>query len=260
MPDPHEGVSQAGIIQTGAARGRIVPSFAPVLDAAIAAMPGGVSLYVYGSVANGTATPGVSDVDLLTIGLDASRAAKLGEEMSARFAGFARGVEVAAAHPNDFLGDSDSAYGGRVFLRHYCVHLAGPNPAIGLPAFPADRRAARGFNGDIGEHHRRWRDDLDDGADPNLLARRMARKTLLAVAGLVSIHDNTWTTDRKAAASRWGEMHPALAADMQVLTCMAAGRGTFDRTAVLTALDGVAAQVVDAFRASVGLWDGAAND
>jgi hypothetical protein len=60
-------------------------------------------------------------------------------------------------------GDSDAAYGNRVFLRHYCVHLAGPDPAAALSAFPADARAARGFNGDLGWHRRRWRQTLDSG-------------------------------------------------------------------------------------------------
>jgi hypothetical protein len=64
------------------------------------------------------------------------------------------GVEVAAATSADLAGDTDAACGYRVFLRHYCVHLAGPDPSAGLPAFPADARAARGFNGDIGQHLR----------------------------------------------------------------------------------------------------------
>jgi hypothetical protein len=72
----------------------------------------------------------------LSIGLpDASI---LGQRLSARYAGLCRGVEVAAATAADLAGDTDAAYGYRVFLRHYCVHLAGPDPSIALAAFWAD--------------------------------------------------------------------------------------------------------------------------
>src|ERR1700751_5223951 len=61
------------------------------------------SLYVYGSVANGTARPGSSDVDLLSI--DLPDASILGQRLSARYAGICRGVEVAAATVADLSGD-----------------------------------------------------------------------------------------------------------------------------------------------------------
>ena len=94
------------------------------------------------SVATGTVPPGSSDVDLLSVGLP--EAAVLGQRLSARYADRCRGVEVAAATGAELVGGTDAAYGFRVFLRHYCVHLAGPDPAAALPAFPADARAARG--------------------------------------------------------------------------------------------------------------------
>jgi hypothetical protein len=145
MADPDEGVAADGTIRTGARRDRVPAIFEPVMtDAvALAAKSAPASLYVYGSVPNGTARAGSSDVDLLSIGLpDASI---LGQRLAARYAGLCRGVEVAAATAADLVGDTDAAYGYRVFLRHYCVHLAGPDPASALSAFPADTRAARGI-------------------------------------------------------------------------------------------------------------------
>ena len=113
-----------------------------------------------------------------------------------------RGVEIAAAAAVDLAGDTDAAYGSRVFLRHYCVHLAGPDPSAGLPAFPAGARAARGFNGDIGQHVRRWRQELESRAVvADLLGTRTARKTLLAAAGLVSVRDRTWTIPRRMTSN-----------------------------------------------------------
>ena len=187
MADPQEGVAADGTIRTGAHRGRVPAAFEPVLTDAVAFVgDSGASLYVYGSVATGTVRPGSSDVDLLSV--DLPEAAILGQRLSARYADRCRGVEVAAATGADFAGDTDAAYGYRVFLRHYCVHLAGPDPSAALPAFPADAPAARGFNGDLGQHLRRWRHGLESGTvAADLLGVRVARKTLLAVAGLVSV-------------------------------------------------------------------------
>jgi hypothetical protein len=128
MADPEEGVASDGTIRAGAHRGRVPAAFEPVLADAVAFLgESGASLYVYGSVATGTVRPGSSDVDLLSIGLP--EAAILGQRLSARYADRCRGVEVAAATAADFVGDTDAAYGNRVFLRHYSVHLAGPDPS-----------------------------------------------------------------------------------------------------------------------------------
>lgn len=252
MGDPREGIAADGTIVTGADRGRVPAAFEPVLaDAAALARAAGASLYVYGSVANGTVRPGSSDVDLLTIGLPG--AAALAGHLSARYVGLCRGVEIAAAEPADLVGGDDEAYGFLVFLRHYCVHLAGPDPAAGLPAFPADARAARGFNGDIARAHRRWRQGLESGTVP---PERVARKTLLAVAGLVSVQDRTWTTDRARAARRWAELEPGLAAPLGQLLSWAASerRGAAAGVSRALADDGVVAAVVARFEELIGLW------
>jgi hypothetical protein len=256
VADPGEGVAADGTIRTGADRGRVPPAFEPVLADAVAAMAGcGASLYVYGSVAVGTVRPGSSDVDLLSIGLP--DAAAVGQLLSAPHADLCRGVEIAAAEAADLLGDSDAAYGFRVFLRHYCVHLAGPDPAAGLPPFPADTRAARGFNGDIAQHHRRWRQELGSGTvAADLLGVRAARKALLAVAGLVSVNDHTWTTDRSHSARRWSELEPGLAAPTGRLLSWATAERRPSRQEVRHALadDGIVAAIVERFSSRIGLW------
>ena len=244
-----------GTIVTGADRGRMPAAFKPVLaDAAAFASECGASLYVYGSVANGTVRPGSSDVDLLSV--DLANAAGVGQLLSSRYAGLCRGVEIAAATAADLVGDTDAAYGFRVSLRHYCVHLAGPNPSAALQAFPADARAARGFNGDITMHRRRWRRALESETAVADVGIRAARKTLLAVAGLVSVHDRIWTTDRSRAALRWGEIEPGLAAPLgQLLSwAMAERRPAPDEVRLALADDGIFAMVADRFASVIGLW------
>jgi hypothetical protein len=256
VADPREGVAADGTIRTGARRDRVPADFEPVLADAVALIGGsGASLYVYGSVAAGTVRPGSSDVDLLSIGLP--DAAVVGQNLSARYAGLCRGVEIAAAEAGDLVGDTDAAYGFRVFLRHYCVHLAGPDRAAALPAFPADARAARGFNGDIAQHRRRWRRQLASGTpEAEQLGVRVARKTLLAVAGLASVRDHTWTTDRARAARRWSELEPDLAVPLGQLLAWATAERRPEREEVRRALadDGVVDVVVERFGSLIGLW------
>ena len=255
--DQIEGVTSLGTIQTGASRDRVAEVFDPVLEAAVLASriaDSDSSLYLYGSVATGRAQRGLSDVDLLAVGLPSAEAAEIARALSARFSGLCRAVEVAAAQESDFWGDSDEAYGGRVFLRHYCVHLVGPDLHSELPDFPAGVLAARGFNGDIAQHAQRWRMLLDDGCDVAPLSRRLARKCLLAVAGLVSVHDDTWTTDRTTATARWAEIEPALADDLYMLLLWSSQAATHHREPVEAALDGIVAQIVVGFEASIGLW------
>ena len=117
--DPFEGVTPYGAINTGASRARVTESFEPVLDAAVTAVQaagGEISLYVYGSVATGTARIPRSDVDLLTIRLASPRADELSAALSAEFSQLCRSVEVGATQPGDYVGEDDEAYGNRVFL------------------------------------------------------------------------------------------------------------------------------------------------
>lgn len=260
MRDPQEGVTADGSIVTGVNRRAVPAVFKPVLRAVggeLAAWPA-VTSYVYGSVATGQAQLGRSDVDLLTVGLPAERAAEIGRALSVRFTGLCREVAIGAARADELLGEDDAAYGMRVFVRHYCAPLAGPTAADPGPAFPADARAARGFNGDIDSHLARWREAAPD-ADPEALGRVVARKTLLAAAGLVSVLDRTWTTDRALGADRLGVHRPDLADGLRQLLAWMTDESIADRSALQAALQpaGPVEQVVTQFRAVIGLWSSA---
>lgn len=254
--DPLEGIAPDGAIVTGADRSRVPPIFEPVIAAGISTLRSHptASLYLYGSVATGQARPGHSDVDLLTVGVEPATARNIGAQLSACFSDLCRGVEVAPVDMDDLHGDSDQAYGNRAFLRHYCVHLAGPDPCRDWPAFPADVRAARGFNGDIARHTERWQAALHEGADPRRLGRSLARKTLLATAGLVSVHDGSWTTDRSAAARRWAAIRPEAAGDLRAFLAWSEGIDLPDLATTQRALDVTVGSIVSAFETTIGLW------
>lgn len=257
MNDPDEGLAPDGTIRTGASAIRIRPEYRPVLDRAIEtviAIEPGASVYVYGSVATGRAEPPRSDVDLLTVGLQAAVARDVAADLSSRFADRCRAVEIAPAQPADLVGEHDEAYGGRVFLHHYCVLLAGPERDRATGGFAGDGRAARGFNGDLARHVSRWNAALAD-ADPVELGRRVARKTLLAVAGLVSVHDATWTTDRERAAHRWRALRPDLDDGLLTLLAWCRGDATITRDAVAWELASTVEPVRADFESMIGLWN-----
>ena len=256
MRDVAEGLSASGMIVTGVRRERMPAAFEPVVEAACSRVRkrGAGSLYLYGSVATGAAQPPTSDVDLLTVGVPRSEADAIGRELSEVFAGACRAVEIGTAELDDYLGDDDEAYGNRVFLRHYCLHLEGPDGRAALPDFPGDARAARGFNGDIARHAQRWAEALERGDDAGVLGRRIARKTLLAVAGLVSIHDNWWTTDRATAARRWPQIEHSSVDDLATLLRWADGEVVSAAAAVRDALDGIVAATTESFARTIGLW------
>jgi hypothetical protein len=258
--DPVEGVDRAGSIVTGVGFDRVPAPFGPVIDAVVDAVNANgdaSSLYVYGSVATGMAVAPTSDVDLLSFGMEAEQAKAVTQRLSRDFAEVCRAVDIAVAQAPDLVGSGDAAYGNRVFLRHYCVHLCGPPLHVGLPAFPADRRAARGLNGDIDTHARRWRSDLESGCRPAALGRRLGRKSLLATAGLVSVHDRTWTTDRHSAARRWGHIEPVWATSLNELLAWSESWHEPTTAEVENALKGIVTHLIDAFADTIGLWGSA---
>jgi uncharacterized protein len=180
-------------------------------------------------------------------------AVRIGIDLSARFSDVCREVSIAPAGRQGLQARGDDAHGLRVFVRHCCVHLDGDDPGRDLPAFPADERAGRGFNGDIALHLQGWQSDAeDDAADLAGLATRIARKTLLAVAGLVSKRDATWTTDRRASAGRWQQLEPGVPVDRLVEWLDTPSR---DRTEIHRILERPVTDVVQHFPSEIGLWN-----
>jgi uncharacterized protein len=76
------------------------------------------------------------------------------------------------------------------------------------------------------------------------------------VAGLVSVHDHTWTTDRSRAVRRWSELEPDLAAQLGRLHSWANRERLPSREEVERVLadDGIIPAIVERFGSLVGLW------
>jgi hypothetical protein len=87
------------------------------------------------------------------------------------------------------------------------------------------------------------------------VGRRLARKTLFATAGLVSVHDCTWTTDRLSAAQRWSAIEPVWATSLTELIAWSESTQTPTAAAVEHTLDGIVTHLINVFADTIGLSD-----
>ena len=82
----------------------------------------------------------------------------------------------------------------------------------------------------------------------------MSPRIMLAVAGLVSVHDRTWTTDRHTAARRWAHLHPELDADLATLQSWSDGTQAARHQRVTAMLRDTVPTIVTSFETDIGLW------
>jgi uncharacterized protein len=224
--DPLEGVTAAGTIVTGADEARVPPAYTTLLREAVQTLGRALgdaahSIYLYGSVATGQARPPRSDLDLIVV-LDEllpDAVRRIADDLSARNRHLVREVGIGSVDletlgRQDLVGDAE-----RCFLKHYTVHLAGPDLRDAYPLCEPTARLAAGFNGDL----RAVLDDVRlrltqerDVQERDALARKACRRILMAAATLLSVRAGGWSTDRGTAVELIGRHAPqleALAAD-----------------------------------------------
>jgi uncharacterized protein len=224
--DPLEGVSAAGTIVTGADAARVPPAYTTLLREAVETLTHTLgdaahSIYLYGSVATGRARPPSSDLDLVVVLGELLPAAvrRVADDLSARNRHLVRevgigSVDLETLSRQDLVGEAE-----RCFLKHYTVHLAGPDLRDAYPRCGASERLAAGFNGDLRTvlaHVRPRLTQERDVLERDALARRACRRILMAAATLLSVREGGWSTDRGTAVELIGRHAPqfeALAAD-----------------------------------------------
>ena len=74
------------------------------------------------------------------------------------------------------------------------------------------------------------------------------------MAGLVSVHDATWTTGRALAARRWAEIEPGLGPALDALLAWSDGLVLPGCGAVQRMLDVPVPRIIAAFAGAIGLW------
>ena len=207
--DPREGVTDDGTIMTGAASDRIPPVYAALVDDAVEALSAELgdalhSIYLYGSVATGQARPPGSDLDLIVVleHLMPEVVGAAAAELSSRHRQLVREVGIGSVDVATLSRRDQTGHAERCFLKHYAVHLAGPDLRLAYPPCRPTAQLAVGFNGNLSAvlaERRRQLASEDDERERAELAARACRKILMAAATLLSVRDGNWSTDRSEA-------------------------------------------------------------
>ncbi|MBP6344309.1 nucleotidyltransferase domain-containing protein [Neisseriaceae bacterium CLB008] len=213
-----QGVDERGYISR-MPQGPWLQAYQPLLDEVsvrlIEALPELVhSLYVYGSVARGTAVPGRSDLDLTVV------LQKVPNEAQARILADIR-QGLAADYPIvskvDFdLGvladvlapESALRWGG--WLKHYCRHLAGPDLSLSFDLLKPSRDLALALNGDCVERLSDYVTALmaaTEHAEVVRLQREASRLLIRATMVLRQETDTTWPNSLSEYVALAGQQH-----------------------------------------------------
>ena len=180
------------------------PEFARVVDGVVATLTRCFpelmhSLYVYGSVAQGRATPDKSDLDMSVIFHDrpdratAARLAEIKRELEKSYPvvskiDFDCGVLPQVLHPDHTL-----SWG--YWLKHHCVCVYGEDLSRRFAPFKPAKAIAVAVNGDFLPVLEKFMAQIRSSADKNeglQLQRAAARKIIRATSILRSEYDKDW--------------------------------------------------------------------
>jgi len=236
------GLDQDGYIAREGDLARVPQAFAPVVEAAAAAITSAFgpdrlhSAYLYGSIPRGTAVPGVSDLDVM-LALhddpgDTDRATATGVEnaLDARFAQI-NGAGIGLASTATLLSDIERHDLGW-FVACLCTPLIGEDLGTQLPRYRPTSLLARETNGDLGDLLPRWHDLLGEArTDVSLraLSRTVSRKLVRTGFTLVMPRWGGWTSDLRESAGIFGSYYPARR-DQMKLAAVVARAPTADRS------------------------------
>jgi predicted nucleotidyltransferase len=229
-----KGLDDDGCIAREGSLSRVTEQFAPVVDAARLRIAAAFdrtrlhSAYLYGSIPRGTATPGVSDLDLLLAlhtepGVaDRADADALEAGLDASFAQL-NGVGILLSSTSTLLSDlerHDFAW----FVACLCTPLLGDDLAAKLPRYRPTPLLARETNGDLGLALPRWRERAAAAAldaERRTLNRGVARRIVRTGFTLVMPRWGGWTSDLADSAEVFGGYYPERAAQMRLAAATA---------------------------------------
>ncbi|MFF5724455.1 nucleotidyltransferase [[Kitasatospora] papulosa] len=244
----HErGLDRDGTIAREGALERVPAPFVSVVDAARAHVAAAFdstrlhSAYLYGSVPRGTATPGVSDLDLQlalheepTAG-DRADATAIEGALDRAFPQI-DGAGILLTSAQRLLSETERHDGG-FFIACLCTPLLGPDLAAQLPRFRPTTLLARETNGDLARMLPRWRAQAaaaTTDADRRVLGRSVGRRTVRTGFTLIMPRWGGWTSDLDRSTELFGGYYPERAEQMRVAS--AAGRAPSPDPAVLEML------------------------
>ena len=215
------GLADDGTIAREGALDRVPTAFVPVVEAARTRIAGTFgdgrlhSAYLYGSVPRGTATPGVSDLDVQLALHDEPTAADRADA-DAVAAGLDRafaqvdGVGIMLTSTRVLLSELER-YDHGFFLACLCTPLLGDDLAEGLPRYRPTTLLARETNGDLGLVLPRWRTRAAQAVtdtERRTLSRGVGRRAVRTGFTLVMPRWGGWTSDLAESVELFGRYYP----------------------------------------------------
>lgn len=187
------------------------PAFRPVVDEVIELLHARLgaqvhSIYLYGSVAKGTAVAGVSDLDVCLITQCALNAAErdslraIAEHMQTQHPVISK-VDFDCGTLAEALAD-ENRFSWGYWLKHHCRCVAGEDLASRFSPFTPSREIAVAVNGDFIPVLQGYLQQLAEASDARLLQRAAARKLLRATNLLRRAEDTDWPETLEEYASR----------------------------------------------------------
>ncbi|MER7108578.1 nucleotidyltransferase domain-containing protein [Streptomyces sp. NPDC000229] len=231
---------------------RVPEAFVPVVDAARVRIgktfgPARLhSAYLYGSVPRGTATPGVSDLDLLIAlheeptDADRDAAAGMDAELDRRFPQI-DGVGTLLFGAPTLLSERER-YDLGFFVACLCTPLLGEDLAGRLPRYRPTSLLARETNGDLALLLPRWRQraaGATTGAERARLGRWVGRHLVRTGFTLVMPRWGDWTSDLDEMTEAFAAHYPERAAQMRMAVAVGRDPAGADPAAFAVLVDGL---------------------
>lgn len=182
------------------------------------------SLYVYGSVAEGRAKAGKSDLDMTIIfNYEADQVATA--QLTAVQHRLEKNNPVVSKIDFDCgllreVLHSDSILSWGYWLKHHCVCVYGEDLCRQLPAFKPSKAIAVAVNGDFLPVLEKLIAQMQSSSDENKkrqLQRAIARKAIRATNILRLEHDKDWPETLEEYRLKFNARYPALAEEMDYL-------------------------------------------
>ncbi|MBY0357778.1 MAG: nucleotidyltransferase domain-containing protein [Candidatus Obscuribacterales bacterium] len=231
----NNGLDSEGYISNGCSLANISESFSAMLEDVRLAVVDAFklklhSIYLYGSVACGTARLVASDLDLFVAFQnelsfeDRALIKQLERDLSSRFETLVREVGLAAGSLAEIL-DGDNQVGWNCFIKHQCVCLFGDDLAAGMSKLRPTNAVAYGLNGDLSHELEKTKQLLAESshASAGKTIMPLARKMVRTAFGLVMEAENKWTTDLDQCAHIFALHYPQHAKPIRHTLLLAKG-------------------------------------
>ncbi|KJY91489.1 hypothetical protein TW84_08020 [Vibrio neptunius] len=205
MKPINNGLDEQGYIVNHCSVAYIQPAFRPSVDRVVSCLrdtfAGKIhSLYLYGSVARGTAVEFDSDIDLsivFTKPLDLETERKLQAtklKLEQELTIFSK-IDFDPGHLEAILSPNELHH-WQFWLKHCCCCVSGDDLSLKFSRLKPNRKIGSALNGDLSSFITQACDELNE-SNQKYIGRMLAKKILRSAYTLIAEKDNSWHVEIK---------------------------------------------------------------